>query len=248
MFFGGMNGFTVFQPSAILPNRFVPPLVLTELKVLNEAVRVQDKTGLLPKALHETTRLKFRYNEAIFSIGFAALDYLNPGSNQYAFKLEGLDKDWNYRVGPAEARYTIQRPGVYQFRIKGGNSDGIWNPEEKQIEIVVLPPPWRSTWAYIGYFLLIGLGLYGVFHLFQLRHRLQMEHWSKVQQEELNEMKLRFFTNITHEFRTPLTLILGAVTESSPGRHKKNAVFYSAKCSAIAQPGKSDSHISEAGI
>ena len=213
MLFGGMNGFTVFQPSDFSPNPVAPSVVLSELKMFEQEVRANDKTRLLSTALNNAERITFRYNEAVFAIGFAALDYLNPGSNQYAYKLEGLDKDWNYRVGQAEARYTIQRPGLYRFRLRAGNSDGVWNPRERVLEIKVLPPPWRSTPAYIGYIFLALFAIVGIFNFLQMRHRLQIEHLSKLQQEALNEMKLRFFTNITHEFRTPLTLILGPLDD-----------------------------------
>ena len=213
MLFGGMNGFTVFQPSDFSPNPVAPSVVFSGLKTFEQEVRVNDKTRLLRTALNNAERITFRYNEAVFAIGFAALDYLNPGSNQYAYKLEGFDKDWNYRVGQAEARYTIQRPGLYRFRLRAGNSDGVWNPQERVLEIKVLPPPWRSAPAYFVYITLALFAVFGIFNFLQMRHRLQIEHLSKLQQEALNEMKLRFFTNITHEFRTPLTLIIGPLDE-----------------------------------
>lgn len=226
LLFGGMNGFTIFQPAEITPNDFVPPLVFTDLKAFNKIVQVSDDNKLLSRVLNQTKSLTFKYNEAIFSIGFAALDYFNPSNNQYAFMLEGLDNDWNYTVGQTEATYTIQRPGTYTFRLRGANSDGVWNPEERQLEITVLPPPWRSGWAYLVYTVLVAGALYSAFHFIRLRHRLQLEQLAKQQQEELNEMKLRFFTNITHEFRTPLTLILVPLEEllqkyNNDGIHKQ---------------------------
>ncbi len=213
MLFGGTNGFTLFQPEEIVPNEHVPPVVLTDLRAFNQIVPVNGERNLLTQVLNQTEALTFKYNEANFSIGFAALDYFNPSNNQYAFMLEGLDNDWNYVVGQTEATYTIQRPGTYTFRLRGANSDGVWNPEERQLKITVLPPPWRSGWAYLIYAILLGGALYGVIHFIRLRHRLQLEQLAKQQQKELNEMKLRFFTNITHEFRTPLTLILGPLEE-----------------------------------
>lgn len=226
LLFGGTNGFTIFQPTEIVPNKYVPPVVFTDLKAFNETVEVDTKSNLLPQVLNQTKSLTFRYNEAIFSIGFAALDYFNPSNNQYAFMLEGLENTWNHAIGQTEATYTIQRPGTYTFRLKGANSDGVWNPEERRLQITVLPPPWRSGWAYLIYTVLLAGALYGIWHFVRLRHRLQLEQLAKQQQEELNEMKLRFFTNITHEFRTPLTLILGPLEEmlqkyNSNGVHKQ---------------------------
>jgi len=127
--------------------------------------------------------------------------------------LEGLDNTWNHRVGQAEANYTIQRAGTDRFRLKAGSSDGVWNPQERVLEIVVLPPPWLSLPAFMAYFALAAFAVLGIFALLRMRHRLQIEQLSKLQQEAINEMKLRFFTNITHEFRTPLTLILGPLDD-----------------------------------
>jgi signal transduction histidine kinase/DNA-binding response OmpR family regulator/streptogramin lyase len=226
LFFGGVNGFTVFRPTDIVPNETPPPVVFTDLKVFNRTVAIGHRRGLLSQTLNRTAELTFPYNEANFSIGFAALDYFNPSNNRYAFLLEGLDKNWNYRTGQTEATYTLQRPGTYRFRLKAANSDGVWNPEERQLRITVLPPPWRTGWAYAAYTLVLAGALYGVWRFIRLRHRLQLEQLAKQQQEELNEMKLRFFTNITHEFRTPLTLILGPLEEllrqhSNNGIHRQ---------------------------
>ncbi|HKK73487.1 MAG TPA: two-component regulator propeller domain-containing protein [Saprospiraceae bacterium] len=213
LLFGGTNGFTLFQPSEILNSQFIPPLVFTDLEVYNRKVRVLDDNSVLDKVLNEVGDLTFKYNEAIFSIGLAALDYSNPGNIKYAYKLEGLDNDWNYTVGQTRAGYTIQRPGTYLFKVKATNSDGIWKEEERQLRIKVLPPPWRSIWAYIIYAFLLAGAIYGAWFFIRLKNRLHLERLAKQQQKELNEMKLRFFTDITHEFRTPLTLILGPLDE-----------------------------------
>lgn len=212
MLFGGTNGLTLFKPKDIFPSEFIPPVVLTNLKVQNQEIVVQ-KNGILTKVLNETSEITLPYNQASFSISFASLDYFNPENNLYAYKLEGLDKDWITKVGQTEVTYTIQKPGSYLFRLKGGNSDGLWNPTEKKLKIIVLPPPWRSSLAYFIYaLLLIGLGLAALWFL-RLRHRLRLEQVTKQKQKEVHEIKVRFFTNITHEFRTPLTLILGQLDE-----------------------------------
>ena len=212
MLFGGTNGFTLFRPKDIFPSDFIPPIVLTNLKVQNQEVAVQ-KDGILTKVLNETTEITLPYNQASFSISFASLDYFNPENNIYAYKLEGLDKEWTTKIGQSEVTYTIQNEGNYLFRLKAGNSDGIWNPMEKKLKVSILPPPWRSQLAYCIYLsLFIGLGVATLWFL-RLRHRLKLEQVTKQKQKELHEMKVRFFTNITHEFRTPLTLILGQLNE-----------------------------------
>lgn len=213
LLFGGLNGFTRFNPKAIQPNQFVPPVAFTELRKNNEVVSVGDETGLLKNSINLTKSITFKYNEANFTLGFAALDFFSPENNHYAFMLEGIDRNWNNSVGKTEATYTIQREGEYIFRMKGGNSDGVWNPQERQLKIVVLPPPWRTWWAYLIYMSLAGVITYGLIRFVRLRHKLQLEQIAKQQQEELHEVKLRFFTNITHEFRTPLTLILGPLND-----------------------------------
>ncbi|MGH1433164.1 MAG: two-component regulator propeller domain-containing protein [Lewinella sp.] len=213
LLFGGIDGFTLFDPEKILANEFIPALVFTQLKKNNRPVVIAEEGSCLQRSINETESITFKYNEANFTLGFSALDYFSPENNHYAYKLEGLDREWKYSVGETEASYTIQREGTYVFRLRGGNSDGIWNPEERTLEIIVLPPPWRSWWAYLIYLALASGLAFGLVRFVRLRHRLQLEQIAKEQQEELTEIKLRFFTNITHEFRTPLTLILGPLQD-----------------------------------
>lgn len=213
LLFGGINGFTQLDPKMIQPNDFVPAIAFTELRKNNQIVQVGDEFNLLQKSINTTESITFKYNEANFSLGFTALDYFSPENNHYAFMLEGIDRDWNYSVGKTEATYTIQRDGEYTFRMKGGNSDGIWNPNERQLKIIVLPPPWKTSWAYLVYMIFIGAFILGLIRFIRLRHKLQLEQIAKQQQQELHEVKLRFFTNITHEFRTPLTLIIGPLKQ-----------------------------------
>lgn len=211
--FGGVHGFTRFSPEEIQPNTYVPPIVFTSLSQNNQAVKIDNKTGKLPRAINETEEIIFKYNEANFTLSFAALDFFNPENNHYAYFLEGLDRDWTHTTGDREATYTIQREGTYKFRLKGANSDGIWNPEERQLTIIVLPPPWRTWWAYLIYAAILGGFIFGLLRFIRLRHSVQLQEVEKQKQEELHEVKLRFFTNITHEFRTPLTLIMGPLKE-----------------------------------
>ncbi|PSR14719.1 MAG: hypothetical protein C7N36_02950 [Bacteroidetes bacterium] len=213
LLFGGINGFTLFDPQTIQPNTFIPPVVFTELRKNNNIVEIHEESSCLTKSINETESITFKYNEANFTINFAALDYFSPENNHYAFKLEGLDRDWKYNVGKTAATYTIQREGRYVFRLRGANSDGVWNPQERQLEVIVLPPPWRTWWAYLLYLAALAGVIYSLVRFVRLRHSLQLQQIAKQQQEELHEVKLRFFTNITHEFRTPLTLILGPLKD-----------------------------------
>ncbi|MEM9984616.1 MAG: response regulator, partial [Bacteroidota bacterium] len=153
----------------------------------------------------------------------------------YAYQLEGLDQSWKYIQGQGEVSYTLQRAGTYTFRLKGGNNDGVWNQRERQLVITVLPPPWRSPGAYWIY---AGLGLVlllGGYRFIQMRHHLQLEKLTTAQQEALHQAKLRFYTNVTHEFRTPLTLILGPIEDllrkgvSAGGERQLQAIQHNAK-------------------
>jgi signal transduction histidine kinase/ligand-binding sensor domain-containing protein/DNA-binding response OmpR family regulator len=213
LLFGGTQGVTLFNPSDIKRNTFVPPLVFTTLKTFNQKVGVGSEEGLLDQAINYTESLTFAYNRANFTLGFAALDYLNPSNNNYSYLLEGVGEDWTYSKGETEATYTLQRPGTYYFRLRGGNNDGLWNPKERHIRIEVQPPPWLTGWAYLAYAVMLALIFAGTIRFLRLRHQLELEALEKRQREDLHEAKLRFFTNIAHEFRTPLTLITGPLEE-----------------------------------
>ena len=224
LLFGGKNGFTWFQPSNLKTNKYIPKVALTRLIVNNREVKVGAKDGMLSKALNQMDLITFKHNQANFTLQFSALDYLNPQKNHYAIKLEGLDKSWQYIVGSHEVTYTLQKPGTYLFRLKGGNNDGIWNPKEKVITIKVLPSPWLSLPAYLVYFSLFAIALFIGYRFIILNHTLALEQLEKGKQSEMHQMKLRFFTNITHELRTPLSLILGPLEEllDSNKENKKN--------------------------
>ena len=212
-FFGGVNGFTQFDPREIKQPNHIPSVVFTGLHAFGTDIVPGNTEGILDKPLNLAKEITFPYHKAIFTISFAALDYTNPRHNKYAYMLEDIDPQWNYRIGTPSATYTLQKPGKYTFRLKAANSKDIWNPEERVLKITVLPPPWKTWWAYTLYVLVAGLIMYGFYRFIQLRHSYQLEQVTRKEREELNEMKIRFFTNITHEIRTPLTLILGPLED-----------------------------------
>ncbi|NGM61046.1 response regulator [Sphingobacterium sp. SGG-5] len=196
LFFGGTNGLTYFDPKDIRRNTFVPPIDITSVEVNNVPFE---------KITDSTTVITLQHNENNFSIDFTSLSYMRPEKNEFAYKLEGNDENWNYTGNQRRAVYTNIKAGSYMFRVKGSNNDGIWNEHGAILHIRVLPAPWNTWWAYLLYVVLCaGLFLY-IRKLILLRVKERKE---KERLEEANQLKLSVFTEISHEFRTPLTLII----------------------------------------
>lgn len=221
MIFGGVNGFNSFFPNEISDNPEMAKVVLTDFYIFNKSIGPNEKfngRNLLETSISKTKKLELKYYESSFSFDFAALHYAAPNKNQYKYKLEGFDENWTYaNFEKRFATYTNISPGEYELRLKASNNDNLWNETYESIAITIKPPFWRTNLAYIVYFVL------GVVFLWSLRrytligitekHNLQLEHIDKEKSEELHQMKLQFFTNISHEFRTPLSLIVGPMAD-----------------------------------
>lgn len=208
----GYEGVFGFDPLNIQVNTAPPQVVFTGLSLFGKEVKIGADDGLLEKHIDQTSQLAFSYDQNIFSIEFAALNYINPEKNSFAYKLEGFDKDWNYVTKPI-ATYMNLPSGSYTFWVKAANNDKIWNPELRKLTIRIFPAPWKSWWAiflYSGIFA-VTLILWARItkQKLQLEHKLQLKSAENRKQEELHQSKLSFFSNVAHEIRTPLTLILG---------------------------------------
>ncbi len=214
LFFGTYNGLVSFMPQTIEKNTMAPDVVLSNLKLFNIPVRINDETGLLKQDLNVANTLTFGYKQNIFTIEFSALNFIKSNKNKYAYTLEGFEENWNYVDNPT-ATYTNLPAGNYQFLVKSCNNDGIWNNTIKKINIVILPPFWETWWAYLLYFIIAFVIIYNIIIFFKARAKLKQElyfeHLEAELQQKNYQMKLDFFTNVSHEIRTPLTLILGPI-------------------------------------
>ena len=226
MYFGGRNGFNVFHPDSINEYVSIPAVVLTNFQVNNKPIKIGEPNSPLPKHISLLSEVKLNHKQSVFSIEYAMLNYLSPNKNQYSFMLEGFDNDWNYVGTKRTATYTNLNPGEYIFRVKGTINNGSWEQQVTSLKIIIIPPWWKTIWAYLIYFILSGFSILGIWR-FQLnkramKHELMFEHEHAQKLEDLNTMKSRFFSNITHEFRSPLTMIIGPTKQFLLNETKEN--------------------------
>ncbi|ACT93169.1 histidine kinase [Dyadobacter fermentans DSM 18053] len=199
LYFPTSEGTFRFNPDKITDDTTAAPLTLTSLKLFNKEVRPGDRTALLDHAVEMTKEIIFRHDQNIFTLDFALLNNARSERNQYAYFLENFEHQWNYVQSPS-ATYTNLPPGTYMFLAKAANGDGFWNPKPLRLKITILPPWWKTWYAYLCYMLLIATGVYAITRYFWLRSSLRRE-------TALNQIKLDFFTNVSHEIRTHLSLI-----------------------------------------
>lgn len=214
--FGGMNGLSVFHPDKILTNTNAATIALTEILINNKSLPIGAESPIA-KSPTSVDKMTLNYDHGLLSFKFAALNYINPDKSEYAIKLEGLrgNEDWQQLGNQRLVNLTNLPPGDYSFQIKASNDNQIWSDEIREVKLTVLPPWWRTWWAYAIYVSLVIVMIIAVMGLWEYRRRmradLQMEHLHNERQQELHQLKMDFFTHISHEIRTPLTLILGPV-------------------------------------
>lgn len=221
--FGGINGFSLFRPEEILPRHYMPPVFITNMLInskpvsaVSEYVRSAGDMGI--------AALKVPYNEAVFTFSFNALEFTSPEKINYAYYLEGWDKNWNYSGNINTINYNNLSEGTYTLHLKSTNVNGQWNEQETRLRLVILPPWYRSWWAYLIYIIAAGslIWLYLRYRSQQsrLKYKMKLTELNAEKEKEINEKRQSFFTNITHEFRTPLTLIINPLKDLVNGKQK----------------------------
>ena len=238
---GTTSGLSFFDPDKLAKNTTKPQLIITDFKISNESVKVLEKKNgrvILDKNINQTDKIELPYNLNSFEFVFSSIHFSNPEKNQYKHILEGFDNKWQFSTGDERrfASYTNIPPGDYIFKVYGSNSAGIWTDEPKTISISI-NNPWYFTPPAILIFLVLLTTIIYVFvkirlNQIQLENKLNIKNALHEKSEELNQMKLQFFTNISHELRTPLTLIVGPLEQIMRGNinlkelTKLNSIMY----------------------
>jgi signal transduction histidine kinase/ligand-binding sensor domain-containing protein/CheY-like chemotaxis protein/AraC-like DNA-binding protein len=224
IFFGGAEGMNYFNPAGFRKNQNVPPVLFTELKIANNSIEASDE-GPITEHISVAKRIDLDYRQN-FSLSFVSVNYTAPEQNRYSYKLEGYNKEWIDAGTAKTVSYTNLDPGEYIFHVRASNNDGIWNKTESSVKIIVHPPWWGTIYAYAFYLLAIAGTLLYIRHrgIKNLERKFALvQEKTKIEQQilqdrkeaerlhELDSLKIKFLTNLSHEFRTPLSLILGPV-------------------------------------
>lgn len=216
LIFAGSKGFNLFRADEITADTSKLKIILSDFQIFNKSVKVGESVHgnvILTKSINQTKEITLKHSDNVFSIEFAALNFFHPEKSHYRYKLEGFDKDWiEADATQRRVTYTNLNHGDYTFKVQASNNDGIWNENGLQVKLHILPPFWKTKAAFVLYIILIlGALLLSrqlILERERMKYRIDNERQEAQQIHELDMMKIKFFTNVSHEFRTPLTLIL----------------------------------------
>jgi signal transduction histidine kinase/DNA-binding response OmpR family regulator len=221
LYFGGRQGIDIIRPDSIRLSDYKPPVVFTDFQLFNESVPIKklpkktDSEFYLNQHISWTKEVTLNDNQRVFTFQYAALDFSGPENIQYAYQLAGFDSDWQYAENKRTATYTNLDPGKYIFKVKATNADRVWNEDYTSLALIITPPWWATSWAYLIYIVFIAATLFGIYHYqrrrWALQTALQLQRQEASRLKDLDAIKTNLYTNITHEFRTPLTVISGMV-------------------------------------
>ncbi len=216
IYFGGVNGYNAFEPEKIDDYDFFPTLIFTDLRI-----RSNDKEGVTNRSLYKLTidgqEIKLSYKYRDISVDFLGLNYSDPENTFYRYRLFNIDKDWVYIRAQHTINFNYLPAGKYELQVQATTNPAIWNQNYQSLGFTIMPPWWLTGWAFTGYFILLVFLLAVFFRLSQrwvnLNNQLAMEHFQREKEDELHQMKLKFFTDVSHELRTPLTLIVAPLEQ-----------------------------------
>jgi signal transduction histidine kinase/ligand-binding sensor domain-containing protein/AraC-like DNA-binding protein len=216
LFFGGVNGITSFIPDKIIDNQFIPRVIISKFKLFNKEI-TNGKGSVLQNNISNTKKIHLEHDQSSFSFEFSSLNYTLPEKNRFKYRLQGFDKNWTLAGISEQATYTNVPPGNYTFIVMGSNNDGLWNTDGTKLSIIIRPAWYWNAWSQTIYafIVLILTVLVYRFLLYRqiLSHELELERMGRHQEEERFQEKFNFFTNVSHQIRTPLTLISGSVEQ-----------------------------------
>ncbi|WP_200979204.1 two-component regulator propeller domain-containing protein [Echinicola sp. 20G] len=241
--FGGANGFNIFYPDRMQLNEESPKVVFTDFHLFNSRIPIgQEVDGrvLLKQSINDTGEIILKHHEDVFSIEFAALNFIHSDKNKYKYLLEGFDNDWvEINDGVTKVTYTNLDPGKYTFKVKAANNDGVWSDHAQVLNIEVLAPFWKTPLAFLLYFIVVSAIVILIQREIIAREKdkllIEQDKVEAKRMQELDKMKTKFFTNVSHEFRTPLTLILAPIEKllstdkSGQNRHHYQTIHRNAK-------------------